>query len=147
MCWLDIQMAIYTNCLLSRIWPQTAQDNWWQRDLLSRGELQPWTEKKLTFSYMGVKRNFSNFASLLQYQNQGFFFYHLFPYIHHLDCSPQFLNVLGCHFHHFLNLSTFFRPCRHTFDLHPFCQALRNKKKKKDVVWTKPIIIQTLKST
>lgn len=72
-CWLDIQMAIYTNCLLSRIWPQTAQDNWWQRNLLSRGELQPWTEKRLhIFLHWCKKKLFSNFVLLLKYQNQSF---------------------------------------------------------------------------
>lgn len=98
-------------------------------------------KKSYTFSYTGVKRNFlSTLFCFSNMKTRGF--YLLFPYIHHLNCSPQFLNVLGCHLHHFFNLPTFFRPCRHTLDLHPFCQALRSQKK--DVVRIKTIT-QSLK--
>lgn len=41
---LDIKMAVDAHSLLAWVWPQTPQDNGWQRDLLSGGELNAQTQ-------------------------------------------------------------------------------------------------------
>lgn len=52
----------------------------------------------------------------------------LFANVHHLHLPAQPLDVLGCHFHHLLDLATLLRPCRHALDLHPVCKALKRTK-------------------